>query len=183
MGLADELGYHFPTVGPFRRTVQRMASTRPGARSLAVVVPALDSGAQRVTGGRRAMADVLAGLPVLELTTRGRRSGVLRTVHLIAIPHGATLALVGTNFGGTSTPAWVHNLEAEPRATVAFRGRGRTVRARPAGPTEHEPILLRAEALYAGYGRYRTRITGRRLRVFVLEPGEPTTDSQAASDT
>ena len=183
MGLADELGYRFPAVGPLRRTVQRIASTRPGARTLAVVLPPLDSVAQRVTGGRRALPDVLAGLPVLELTTRGRRSGVLRTVHLIAIPHAGTLALVGTNFGGTSTPAWVHNLEAEPRATVAFRGRGSAVRARPAGPTEHEPILRRAEALYAGYGRYRERITGRRLRVFVLEPEEPTPGTQASSDT
>lgn len=183
MGLADDLGYHFPAVGPLRRTTQRVASTGAGARVLALVLPPLDTLTQRATGGRHALAHLLAGLPVLDLTTRGRRSGALRTTHLIAIPHAGTLALVGTNFGGTSTPAWVLNLEAEPAATVSFRGRSRTVLARAAGPTEHEMVLDRAETLYVGYGRYRQRITGRRLRVFVLEPPAPSGPPQEAAAT
>ena len=183
MGLADDLGYRFPSVGPVRRTTQRITSTRPGARTLALALPPLDTLTQRLTAGRHALTHLLAGLPVLELTTRGRRSGALRTTHLIAIPHAETLALVGTNFGATSTPAWVLNLEAEPVATVTFRGRSRAVLARAAGPTEQVAILDRAETLYVGYGRYRQRITGRRLRVFVLEPHDPADPPQEAPAT
>ena len=147
------------------------------------MLPPLDSLTRRATAGRYALPDLVVGLPVLDLTTRGRRSGVLRTTHLIAVPHAGTLALVGTNFGGAHTPAWVHNLEATPRATVTYRGRSRVVRARPAGPAERESILDRAETLYVGYRRYRQRITGRRLRVFVLEPVGANDPAQEPSDT
>jgi deazaflavin-dependent oxidoreductase (nitroreductase family) len=48
------------------------------------------------------------------VTTTGRRSGLRRTTHLIAVPYGDTLALLGTNFGQPATPAWALNLEADP---------------------------------------------------------------------
>jgi hypothetical protein len=44
-------------------------------------------------------------------------------------------------------------------------------------------VLDRAETLYVGYGRYRQRITGRRLRVFVLEPHAPSGPPQEAAAT
>ena len=37
-------------------------------------------------------------LPVVDVTTTGRRSGLRRTSHLIPIPTSDTLALLGTNF-------------------------------------------------------------------------------------
>ena len=183
MGLADDLGYRFPAPGPARRAVQRLASTVPGARLLARILPPLDTLTQRLTGDRHALAELLGGLPVVDVTTRGRRTGILRTTHLTAIPHDGTLALLGTNFGGSSTPAWVHNLEADPSATIAYRGRSIEVRARPAGPAELETILERVEPLYGGYRKYRQRITGRRLRAFVLEPDDPGARGQAAPAT
>jgi deazaflavin-dependent oxidoreductase (nitroreductase family) len=183
VGLADDLGYRFPSVGPVRRAVQRLSSTRPVSRALARVLPPLDTLTRRVTAGRHALPGVVVGLPVLDLTTRGRRSGALRTTHLVAVPHAGTLALIGTNFGGARTPAWVHNLEATPEATVTDRGRSRAVRARPAGPAERESVLARAETLYVGYRRYLERITGRRLRVFVLEPLASGGPAQEPPDT
>ena len=62
------------------------------------------------------------GIPVVDVTTTGRKSGQRRTTHLIAIPYTDTLALIGTNFGQPSTPAWVLNLEADPHARIAYRG-------------------------------------------------------------
>jgi deazaflavin-dependent oxidoreductase (nitroreductase family) len=108
---------------------------------------------------------------VLDLTTTGRKSGQPRTSHLIATPHDGTLALLGTNFGQERTPAWVLNLEADPRATVSYRGTSREVVARPATETEAEEIFTEAAGIYPGYRRYRERVGGqRRIRVFVLEP-------------
>ena len=112
---------------------------------------------------------VFAGLPVLVLTSTGRRSGRPKAAYLIAVPHGHTLALLGTNFGQPGTPAWVYNLEADPRATVAYRGNVSTVVARPATDAERATVLANSRSVYSGYEKYEKRITGRALRIFVLD--------------
>ena len=134
------------------------------------MVPVLDTRVQRVTRGLHTLPSLLAGLPVIDLTTTGRRSGERRTTHLIAAPHGGTLALIGTNFGQRSTPAWVLNLEAEPCAEVGYRGATAEVFARLADDAEAIDILAAAERFYVGFGKYPDRITERQLRVFVLRP-------------
>ncbi len=169
MGVAEQLGYRFAPVGPVRRILHRAAATRPLAWLTARLLSPLDTVAQRLTGGRHTLPHLVMGLPVLDLTTTGRRSGAPRTTHLIAIPLADDLALLGTNFGQPRTPAWVLNLEAEPDAVLAFRGRTVDVRARPADPTERAAVLDRAESLYVGYREYQKRITGRQIRVFVVE--------------
>jgi deazaflavin-dependent oxidoreductase (nitroreductase family) len=108
---------------------------------------------------------------VLDLTTTGRKSGARRTSHLIAIPHDDSLALIGTNFGQAGTPAWALNLEADPRATVTYRGTSRSVAARAASTDEAERVFATARQFYSGYAKYQQRIGDRRkVRVFVLEP-------------
>jgi deazaflavin-dependent oxidoreductase (nitroreductase family) len=107
---------------------------------------------------------------VVDLTTTGRRSGLRRTSHLIAVPYADTLALLGTNFGQPSTPAWALNLEADPRTTLRHRGASLEAVARPATADEHAAVLAGSAAVYVGYLKYQRRITGRRLRIFVLEP-------------
>src|SRR3954454_11787296 len=170
MGLADELGYRLRSPNRFQRVVQRFASTRPGAWLFSKVLRHLDDAVVRMTRGRTSAPEVLAGLPVLDVTTTGRRSGLRRTSHLIAVPVGDTLALLGTNFGQPSTPAWVLNLEADPRATVTYRRRTSEVTARAANDDEQAAVLARSAGVYGGYVAYQQRITGRRLRIFVLDP-------------
>lgn len=135
------------------------------------MLPRLDTAVGAVTGGRHSAASLFTGLAVLDLTTTGRRTGQARTSHLIAIPHRGSLALIGTNFGQSRTPAWVFNLEADPSATVSFRGRTRSVTARSLSDTEADEVFARALEDYAGYGHYRGRIGDRRrVRVFTLDP-------------
>ena len=130
----------------------------------------LDDVVVRLTRGRHSAPSLLAGLAVLEVTTTGRKSGQRRTSHLIATPYGDTLALLGTNFGQSSTPAWVLNLEADPRASATYRGVTREVTARPATPQETDEVFASAGRFYPGYLNYRQRIGGsRRVRAFVLE--------------
>lgn len=98
---------------------------------------------------------------------------LVRWSHLIATPYAGTLALLGTNFGQASTPAWVLNLEAEPRATVTYHGLTREVVARPATPGETDEVFALAGEFYPGYLNYRERIgASRRIRSFVLEPAD-----------
>jgi deazaflavin-dependent oxidoreductase (nitroreductase family) len=169
MGLADDLDYRLVRPNAFQRAMQSFASSRPGAWLFSRILRHLDHVVGRVSRGRTSTPRLLAGIPVLHVTTTGRRSGLPRTSHLIAVPYDETLALLGTNFGQPSTPAWVLNLEANPRATVVHTGHAREVIARPATAQEQAAVLAASTRVYGGYLKYQRRITGRRLRIFVLE--------------
>ena len=170
MGLATDLGYSHRDANPVHRALRWIGGTRGGAWVFSRTMRHFDSAIAKLTKGRHSASGLLAGLAVLDLTTTGRKSGQRRTSHLIATPYGDTMALLGTNFGGESTPAWALNLEADPRATVNYRGTSRDVVARPATDQEAEEIFARAAEFYAGYRNYRQRVgESRRIRVFVLE--------------
>lgn len=170
MGVAADLGYGHHTVNGFQRLMQRFGSSRGGAWMFSRLLAPVDRVVHRMTKGRTSAPEVLAGLPVIMVTTTGRRSGQARTSPLIAVPVGDTLALLGTNFGQTSTPAWVLNLEADPRLTVAYRERSLDLVARPASDDERAAVWRNSAGVYGGYEKYRERIHGRALRIFVLEP-------------
>ena len=170
MGLASDLAYAFPRANRFQRAVKAFAGTRAGAWLFSKVLRHLDDLVQKLTRGRTTVPELLAGLPVLDVTTTGRRSGQPRTSHLISVPIDDTLALLGTNFGQPSTPAWVLNLEADPTATVRYRDRIASVVARPATEAEFARVLAGSGPIYPGYRTYHQRIgERRRLRIFVLE--------------
>jgi deazaflavin-dependent oxidoreductase (nitroreductase family) len=170
MGLAEDLDYRVRPATAVQRAAQAVVASKAGSRVVSQFLPPLDTFVQRMTRHRQSAPSLVVGLPVLDVTTTGRRSGLPRTSHLIAIPYAGSLALIGTNFGRRETPAWVLNLEAEPRATVSYRGTRVEVVARPATDDEMAEVLTLSERIYVGYRRYQDRITGRRLRVFVLEP-------------
>jgi deazaflavin-dependent oxidoreductase (nitroreductase family) len=169
MGLAEDLDYRVRPANPVQRATQGVVATRPGSWVASRILPPLDTWVQRLTHDRHSAPSLVVGLPVLDLTTTGRHSGIPRTSHLIAVPYGGTLALIGSNFAREATPGWVHNLEADPRATVSYRGTSVRVVARPATEEELTGVLSRSEEVYPGYRRYQSRITGRRLRVFLLD--------------
>jgi deazaflavin-dependent oxidoreductase (nitroreductase family) len=171
MGLAADLGYAYPTPTRLHRWVQAFAASRVGGWMTPRTLVPLDGLATRLSKGRFSLPAALAGLPVVTVETRGRRSGLTRATHLIAVPFGDTLALLGTNFGQPSTPAWVFNLEAHPGASITYRGVTRDVRARAADSEELRTIRGTAAVLFPGTARYHDRIRGHRpLRVFVLDP-------------
>ena len=179
MGVADDLDYRFTPANAVQRALQALVASRGGAWVFSRILPTLDTWVQRASRGRHTVPSLLAGLPVVNLTTTGRKSGLPRTTHLIAIPYADTLALLGTNFGQQSTPAWVLNLEAQPAATLSYRGRTLDVVARPASDEEHAVVLARSEELYVGYRKYQTRIPHRRLRIFILDPAATARRSDA----
>ena len=170
MGLCHDLDYRHRPPNVVQRLVQAGASTRPGAWLFARLLPPLDRLTHRLSRGRTSLPAVLAGLPVLTVTTTGRRSGRPRSTPLISVPLDDDLTLLGTNFGQPSTPAWVLNLEADPEVTVEYRGRTVRARARPATDDERERIWAASAHVYGGYRAYQERVTSRTIRLFVLEP-------------
>ena len=153
--------------------MQAFASTRAGAWFFSKTLARADRIVSRLSNGRVTVPAIMAGLPVLVLTSTGRKTGQPRQTHLIAVPFRDTLALLGTNFGQARTPTWVLNLEAEPRAAVTHRGISREVLARPATDVERSEVLSNSASVYADYVKYQQRITGRRLRIFILETPGP----------
>lgn len=181
VGLAEELGYQHSPGGRTHRAIRWLAGTRAGAWTLAHTLRHADAVVGRLTRGSHSAPSIFTGLAVLTLTTTGRRSGVERTTHLIATPHGHALGLLGTNFGQQETPAWARNLESHPRATVTYRGVTREVLARPATPAEAEAIFANAATFYVGYRNYRRRVgDSRQIRVFMLESSPGPNDAQNA---
>ena len=124
----------------------------------------------KLTGGRSTVSDWLVALPPVWVTTIGRRSGEPRRIALYGIPIDDNLALIGSNYGHKKSPAWVHNLEANPDTTVEYRGKSVRVKAREATEDEELQIWITAAQIYVGYAAYRDRARHRRIRVFVLEP-------------
>lgn len=170
MGLASRLGYPPGDQNLIQRWIIALASTRLLSAVSRRILPSLDRFALWITGGRSTVTAVTSGLPVLWLTTRGAKTGAERTVPLIGFPLDDALAILGTHFGHETTPGWVHNLEANPDASVAFRGAEIPVRARPADLREESETWDRAATAYPGYQHYAGRASHRSIRVFVLEP-------------
>lgn len=169
MDLLTRLGYRYPERNAVRRGVVRFATTPAVSWLSARVLPTLDRLVLRFTDGRTSLSEIAAGTPVIVLTTRGARSGEPRTSHLLGIPVGDTLALIGTNFAEAQTPSWVHNLLVNPRATVTYRRSRVVVSAREVSGPEYEQVYAAASLIYPGYVAYRTRLTAREPKVFVLE--------------
>lgn len=119
----------------------------------------------RASGGR--LLTRLAGMPVVLLTTTGRRSGRPRTVPLTTIPHRDDLLLVGSFGGSDRPPGWLVNLRAHPQATIRLGGARWDVTARVATPGERDRLWPIVTGTNPGYARYQAR-TRRTIPVVLL---------------
>ena len=108
---------------------------------------------------RLGLARRVAKLPVLVLTTKGRRTGKPRTVPLTYFEDGGNLVLVASYGGRPHHPAWFVNLEAEPDVEVKIGRRTRRMTARRATAEERERLWPRIVAGYSGYADYQAKTT------------------------
>ena len=150
--------------------MRRFAASGPGSWLFARVLHRIDGPICRVTRGRYTLTSLLAGLPVVMLTSIGAKSGQPRTVPLLGIPTNGTVALIASNFGQQHHPAWYYNLRAHPEAEISVGGKRRRVRAAQTEGEPREQIWHDALRMYPGYGQYERRASHRHITVFVLEP-------------
>ncbi|MEO2171338.1 MAG: nitroreductase/quinone reductase family protein, partial [Acidimicrobiales bacterium] len=126
-------------------------------------------GLLRLSGGR--LGWTAADMPVLELTTIGRRSGQPRSVMLTS-PHrdGDRIVIVASKGGEDTHPAWLLNLRENPQVTVSMKGApGVAMIARVASPEERERLWLIVADKQARYAGYQER-TDREIPLVLLEP-------------
>ncbi|MTE12736.1 nitroreductase family deazaflavin-dependent oxidoreductase [Nocardia sp. CT2-14] len=131
---------------------------------------ALEQLTRRVTKGRKGLLDV-AGLPALELTVTGRRTGLPRTVSLLYVPDPydeKRFLIVSSNWGRPRQPAWSANLRAADRAELLVRGERFPVRARQLTGAERDRAWRRALDFWPGYAMEQRLAGARRFRLFEL---------------
>lgn len=170
MGLQQQLGFRANTPNAVQRGMQYVGATRPGSWFFQKTLYRLDRPLYRWTDGKATVPGVLTGMPVIMLTTTGAKTGQPRTMPVMGTPIGENLAILGTNYGQPKPPAWVFNLAADPHATVTWRDRSVAVVARLASEEEAERVWQAAASFYIGFPEYRKRITGRPVRIYILEP-------------
>ena len=111
-----------------------------------------------------------SGMPVLMLTTTGRKSGEPRTTMLTSpLLDDGRIMLVASNGGDDRDPAWLHNLRADPKVQVTMEGRTVPMTAHVADATEKAELWPRIVADHANYAGYQAK-TDRDIPVVVLEP-------------
>ncbi len=113
----------------------------------------------------------VAGMPVLLLTTTGRRSGKPRTTPLTFFRDGANLVVIASNGGADRPPDWSLNLQQNPAAEVEIGTAQLGVEARTATAEERERLWVEITATYSGYAAYQ-RKTARAIPVVILTPDE-----------
>ncbi|MEU4315127.1 nitroreductase/quinone reductase family protein [Nocardia sp. NPDC024068] len=101
------------------------------------------------------------GMPALELTTIGRKSGRPRSVMLTApIVDGDEYIIVASRAGDPTHPAWYWNLRDNPAVEVSFPdGRHMPMTASVLPSEERAPLWTRVVADYPVYGGYQERTT------------------------
>jgi deazaflavin-dependent oxidoreductase (nitroreductase family) len=130
------------------------------------VMSTMHTALYRATGGKR--GGTMMKVPILLLTTRGRKSGKKRTTPLMFTRDGDNLVLIASMGGAPRNPGWYHNLQGQ-ESEVQIGREHRRVRARDAEGEERERLWAEMVSLYPSYADYQKK-TSRRIPVVVLEP-------------
>jgi deazaflavin-dependent oxidoreductase (nitroreductase family) len=99
----------------------------------------------------------------------GAKSGQERVSPLAYLPVDGGYAIFASKAGAPENPAWYHNLQAHPEATIEIGTDTVPVTARVASPEEREPIWTRQKQEQPGFAEYEQK-TNRQIPVVILEP-------------
>jgi deazaflavin-dependent oxidoreductase (nitroreductase family) len=121
------------------------------------------------TGGQEANTLLDTGLPIIIVSTRGAKSGKVRKLGLMRVEHDGVYALVGSQGGAPTDPAWVHNLRTHPdQVTVQDGPEPWDGVAREITGEERAVWWERSVAAYPDYADYQKK-TDREIPVFLFE--------------
>ena len=148
-----------------------VATTVRGMPSDAVLktMNTIHRGLLKISGGR--IGWTAAKMPVLELTTTGRKSGAKRSVMLTS-PHqdGDSLLVVASRGGDDHHPAWFLNLRDDPAVEVARNGDApQPFTARILSSEERAEVWPKFTAEFKNYAGYQEK-TEREIPLVYLDP-------------
>ena len=105
----------------------------------------------------RLLRGVVLGRFLILLTTRGRRSGLPRTIAIHYQRHGGDLVVCGSNAGRKGLPRWVHNIRADPAVKVQVGSRVLECRADVLTGEERRRVWAAWIAKDRGYASMQAR--------------------------
>lgn len=111
----------------------------------------------------------LAGIPVVIVTSVGRKSGKLRKTPLMRVEHEGSYVAVASQGGAPTHPVWYWNIRTNPHVEVRDKDRVGDYTARELSGSEREQWWDRAVAVFPDYRDYKEK-TDRTIPVFLLEP-------------
>ncbi|QMU70129.1 nitroreductase family deazaflavin-dependent oxidoreductase [Streptacidiphilus sp. P02-A3a] len=111
----------------------------------------------------------LRDVPVIVLTSLGTKSGKIRKNPLMRVEHQGAYAVVASQGGAPSHPAWYHNLVAHPLVELQDGAVRQDMTAREVQGAERDLWWSRAVEVWPDYAEYQQK-TDRVIPVFVLEP-------------
>ena len=155
----------------FQKFIHRFLMLRWVSAFLAVNLHRMDAVILKLSHGRHTVTEIV-GLPIIQITTIGAKSGEARTMPLVSLFDGEKIALIGSNFGRQHNPGWYYNLKANPQCTVQVNGREQKFIARQTEGEEREKYWQMAVSYYKGYDLYKVRAAHRQIPVMILEPAK-----------
>ena len=154
----------------FQRLVQRFAWSRVGIWFGSNFLHYLDRLAIRLSKGKIFLSTVISGLPMILLTTTGAKSGLPRSVPLVALQDGDNWILIASSWGRRKHPGWYYNLRKNPVATIISPAGKNEYKARISEGEEAEGYWVKFIRIYPGYAAYRKNASHRKIGLFVMQP-------------
>ena len=108
------------------------------------------------------------GFPICIVETRGAKTGKIRRIALIHLPHNDTKLLVASQGGMYKNPVWYHNIVANPELLIMVDGEEKAYRARQVSDEEKAALWPHLLSLYPDFDEYQAR-TDRNIPVFSCE--------------
>src|SRR5258708_23930400 len=109
----------------------------------------------RLSGGT--IAGRAQHMPVLLLTSTGRKSGKKHTTPLVYLADGDGFVVVASNGGQGKLPNWWLNLRESKQAQIEIGRKRLRVRVQQANPEECQRLWPRVIAYRAGHEKYQER--------------------------
>jgi deazaflavin-dependent oxidoreductase (nitroreductase family) len=121
----------------------------------------------RANGGK--VGGMFASMPMLRLHSTGAQSGQERVSPLGYQAVDGGYVIFASKAGAPDHPGWLHNLRANPRATIEIGDGTVDVTARAAKPDERERIWGRQKELSPQFAPYERTAGPRQIPVVILE--------------
>jgi deazaflavin-dependent oxidoreductase (nitroreductase family) len=122
-----------------------------------------------VSGGR--IGGKMGKLPILLLTTTGRKSGKQRTLPLVYIMDDSAYVITASAGGADKHPGWFFNIRSNPQATIQVKDTHIKVTAEIVGSEKKSELWARLVEVAPNFAGYQKR-TSREIPMVILHPVE-----------
>ena len=122
-----------------------------------------------MSGGR--IGGKMDKVPVLLLTTTGRKTGKQRTLPLVYIMDGSAYVITASAGGADKNPGWFFNIRSNPQATIQVKDMHIKVTAEVAEPEKKSELWAQLVEVAPNFAGYQKR-TSREIPMVILHPVE-----------